>query len=130
MDLINASGTSFPHEDTVELSALKKVFGSKKEDVLAGKISDQLDIKKAGLPMITSNKGNLGNLGIASGLTELVFAVQSMLEGKVSGTGNLKESRDQDLNILKDGEIIEKKDINKILKLSFGQGITSAAIAV
>lgn len=66
---INAHGTSTPHNDRSEATALTKVFG-------------------AGGPPVTATKSVIGHLIGAAGAVEMIAAVQAMRAGEVPPTAN------------------------------------------
>jgi len=65
----------------------------------------------------------------AAGSVELAFTVQAMLENTVPGTVNLQDPIDKDLNFAKHGKH-EKKDIEKVVKISLGFGDNTVALAL
>jgi 3-oxoacyl-[acyl-carrier-protein] synthase II len=67
----------------------------------------------------------------AAGALELSGNLLSFVDGKVHGSKNLKDPDELTggLNLLKDGEVKNNKDINTILNISFGMlGINSCVI--
>ena len=75
VNLINAHGTSTPHNDKGETLAIKKVFGA-----LAGTIPVQ------------STKSMIGHLLGASGAVELIAVIKSIETGMIHPTINQQES--------------------------------------
>ncbi|MFP4415710.1 MAG: beta-ketoacyl-[acyl-carrier-protein] synthase family protein [Chitinispirillaceae bacterium] len=105
IDFIAAHGTATPDNDSAEIQAMKTLFAS--------------------LPPFCSLKRTLGHTLAASGILEAVFAIQAMEHGIVPPTAGFMHTDD---NIGAEPSPGEKKDINNLLKNSFGFGGNNAAV--
>jgi 3-oxoacyl-[acyl-carrier-protein] synthase II len=75
VDYINAHGTSTPHNDVMETSAIKSVFGDHAKTV-----------------QVSSTKSMVGHLLGAAGATEAVFCALATRDGKIPPTINFSEA--------------------------------------
>jgi 3-oxoacyl-[acyl-carrier-protein] synthase II len=110
IDYINAHGTSTPMGDTIELGAVKRLFGDH-----AYKLS------------MSSTKSSMGHaLGAAGGI-EAIFAILAMRDNIAPPTLNLEnpdEGCDIDLVPMK----AKERQINAAVSNSFGFGGTNASL--
>jgi len=112
VDYVNAHGTSTPHNDRTETTAIKAVFGDH-----AKKLS------------INSTKSMIGHLLGASGSLELIATVKSILENKIHPTINYQTpDPDCDLNYTPNNAI--EKTVNVAISNSFGFGGHNGCIVV
>lgn len=110
IDYINAHGTSTPKGDLIELTAVKRFFGTH-----AYKLS------------MSSTKSAIGHLLGAAGSVEAIFTVLAMVDNILPPTLNLEEpdeSCDIDLIPFK----AKERKINFALSNSFGFGGTNASL--
>jgi len=130
VDLISGSGSGYKNEDDIEITALRRVLGSRQEDLTQRKVTDDdhLDLSGAQKVAVNSLKGNLGHLGIASGIAELALTLKAASQGKMLGTANLKKPMVDDINFVLNGTPRDQ-NIDKIVKLSYGHGMNCAAVA-
>lgn len=109
---INAHGTSTPHNDKLETTAIKTVFG-----VAAGRIP------------ISSTKSMIGHLLGSGGAVELVATVLSIRDGKVHPTINLTHPDPEcDLDYIPEGP--RDLDVRVALSNSFGFGGHNATLVI
>ncbi len=109
---INAHGTSTPHNDKLETTAIKTVFGE-----AAGRIP------------ISSTKSMIGHLLGSGGAVELVATVLSIRDGKVHPTINLTHPDPEcDLDYIPEGP--RDLDVRVALSNSFGFGGHNATLVI
>ena len=109
VDYINAHGTSTPVGDTIELAAVREVFG---EDV----------------PRISSTKSLTGHAQGAAGVHEAVFSLLMLEHDFISASANIDEldPEAQDTPIVRVRE--DNAALNCIMSNSFGFGGTNASL--
>ena len=106
---VNAHGTSTQVGDMIELSAVEKLFGSKKN------------------LFMSSNKSAIGHLLGAAGAVEAVFSLKSLETKILPPTLNLDNpSTNTLINLIPHESISEK--IDNIISNSFGFGGTNASL--
>ncbi|MGH6947246.1 MAG: beta-ketoacyl-ACP synthase I [Kiloniellales bacterium] len=110
VDYINAHGTSTPVGDTVELGAIREVFG-------------------ADLPHISSTKSLTGHAQGAAGVQEAIYSLLMLNDGFLAASANI-----EDLDPAAEGMPIlrQRRDdamLNCVLSNSFGFGGTNASLA-
>ena len=109
IEYVNAHGTSTQVGDTVELSAVEKLFGSKKN------------------LFMSSNKSAIGHLLGAAGAVEAVFSFKSLQTKTLPPTLNL-DNPDTDSIINFIPHISISKPVKNIISNSFGFGGTNASL--
>ena len=109
IEYVNAHGTSTQVGDTVELSAVEKLFGSKKD------------------LFMSSNKSAIGHLLGAAGAVEAVFSFKSLQTKTLPPTLNL-DNPDTDSIINLIPHISISKPVKNIISNSFGFGGTNASL--
>ncbi|QJC27740.1 3-oxoacyl-[acyl-carrier-protein] synthase 2 [Anaplasma platys] len=110
IDYINAHGTSTPVGDSVEVTAVKSVFGDH-----AYKLA------------MSSTKSSIGHLLGAAGSVEAVFSVLSMNSGVIPPTLNLHSStEDSGVNLVP--HVAQERKISHVLSNSFGFGGVNASL--
>ena len=110
IDYINAHGTSTKLGDTMEIDAIKEVFG-----------------KHAYNLNISSTKSSTGHLLGAAGAIEAIFSLQAINNDIVPPTINLDNPDDGcDLNLTPN--VCERKKLNYVMSNSFGFGGTNATL--
>jgi 3-oxoacyl-[acyl-carrier-protein] synthase II len=108
---INTHGTATPVGDTVEIIAIKEVFGDYAQQIA-----------------INSTKSMMGHLLGAAGAVELITATLSMYHGKVPPTINLENQDPEcDLPIV---TRTEERDLAAVLSNTFGFGGHNASVIV
>ncbi|MDA8940530.1 hypothetical protein N9H34_00205 [bacterium] len=106
--VFNAHATSTPTGDPIEYDVLKDIF-------LGG--------------FLYSNKGQLGHMMGASGLTELVLGAEAMRRGFIPGNAGLKTPfTDDKYFTLKEKTVTG--EYHRFMKTSFGFGGRAAAVSV
>ena len=106
--VFNAHATSTPTGDPIEYDVLKDIFPG---------------------GFLYSNKGQLGHMMGASGLTELVLGAEAMTRGFIPGNAGLKTPFTDDTHFtLKDTTVTGQYD--RFMKTSFGFGGRAAAVSV
>ena len=109
IEYINAHGTSTVVGDTIELSAVEKLFGSNKN------------------LFMSSNKSAIGHLLGAAGAVEAIFSLKSIQTKTLPPTLNLyNPDNKSDINLIPHESIT--KSIKNIISNSFGFGGTNASI--
>jgi len=112
IDYINAHGTSTPMGDTIELGAVKKLFGEQ-----AYKLS------------MSSTKSSIGHaLGAAGGI-EAIMAILAMNNNIAPPTLNL-DNPDEGCDIDLVPHKAKEREINAVLSNSFGFGGTNASLVM
>ncbi|WP_353684671.1 beta-ketoacyl-[acyl-carrier-protein] synthase family protein [Thermodesulfovibrio sp. 3907-1M] len=112
IDCINAHGTSTVLNDLTETVAIKKVF---KEHAYR-------------IP-ISANKSMIGHMWGAAGVVETIFSVKTIIEGIIPPTINL-ENPDPDCDLDYVPNKARKKEVNTVLKNSFGFGGINASLVL
>lgn len=107
---VNAHATSTPTGDTIELRAIREVFGNRKITV-------------------SSIKGHIGHLLAAAGSVELIATVAAINEAKLPPNLNLTES-DDDEGVVLLRQISEWPRPRTAIVNSFGFGGTNASIVI
>ena len=109
IEYINAHGTSTVVGDTIELSAVEKLFGSNKN------------------LFMSSNKSAIGHLLGAAGAVEAIFSLKSIQTKTLPPTLNLyNPDNKSDINLIPHVSIA--KSVKNIISNSFGFGGTNASI--
>lgn len=112
IEYVNAHGTSTPVGDSIELQAIRKVFGAHASDGL----------------WVSSTKSMTGHLLGAAGGLEAVFSVLALREGVAPPTINLDDPDPEALGLdLVPGEARSRK-LTHILSNSFGFGGTNVSL--
>ncbi len=107
---INAHGTSTPVGDSVEISAIKSVFGD-----------------HAYRMPISSTKSSIGHLLGAAGGVEAIFSILSIRNGVVPPTLNLQNSsEDSNLNLVPLNA--QEHKVSSAMSNSFGFGGVNASL--
>ncbi|HEV2301603.1 MAG TPA: beta-ketoacyl-ACP synthase II [Stellaceae bacterium] len=110
IDYINAHGTSTPLGDTVELSAVKRLFGG-----------------HAYALSMSSTKSAIGHLLGAAGSVEAIYSILAMRDGMVPPTLNLDNpSPDCDIDLV--AKEAKQRKVSCVLSNSFGFGGTNASL--
>jgi 3-oxoacyl-[acyl-carrier-protein] synthase II len=110
IDYINAHGTSTPLGDTIELGAVKRLFGE-----------DAYNLS------MSSTKSSIGHLLGAAGGVEAIFAVLAMADNVAPPTLNLENpSEGCDIDLV--AKQAKERDIKAVLSNSFGFGGTNASL--
>lgn len=110
VDYINAHGTSTPVGDTIELAAVREVFG-------------------ADFPPISSTKALTGHAQGAAGVHEAIYSLLMLDKDFITASANI-----EDLDPEAEGapivrERIDNAGLNCVLSNSFGFGGTNASLA-
>ncbi len=110
VDYINAHGTSTPVGDTIELGAVREVFG-------------------ADLPRISSTKSLTGHAQGAAGVHEAIYSLLMMEQGFIAASANIEEVDPEaaDFPIVRCLEADLQLDC--VISNSFGFGGTNATLA-
>ena len=111
VDYINTHGTSTPIGDTVELKAIKKVFG-------------------ADLPKINSTKSLTGHALGAAGVNEAIYSLLMMEHKFIAASANIDEldPEGEGMPIVRERE--DGVELNCVVSNSFGFGGTNASLAL
>jgi 3-oxoacyl-[acyl-carrier-protein] synthase II len=110
IDYVNAHGTSTPLGDEIELRAVERVMGNRKD----------------GLAM-SSTKSSIGHLLGAAGAVEAIFSILAMRDNICPPTLNLDNpSVETAIDLVP--KVARKKEINTVLSNSFGFGGTNASL--
>lgn len=110
VDYINAHGTSTPKGDTIEVNAIKTLFGEH-----AYKLA------------VTSTKGATGHMMGAGGITETIACVKAIQDGIIPPTLNLTEADPEcDLDFVPC--TARKQEINIAMSNAFGFGGQNSSI--
>jgi 3-oxoacyl-[acyl-carrier-protein] synthase II len=110
VDYINAHGTSTPKGDTIEVNAIKKLFGEH-----AYKLA------------VTSTKGSTGHMMGAGGITETIACVKAIQDGIIPPTLNLADADPEcDLDFVP--ETARKADVQIAMSNAFGFGGQNSSI--
>ena len=109
IEYVNAHGTSTQVGDTIELSAVEKLFGSNKN------------------LFMSSNKSAIGHLLGAAGAVEAVFSLKSIQTKTLPPTLNL-DNPDTESNINLIPHVSISKSVKNIISNSFGFGGTNASL--
>ncbi|CAH1104269.1 unnamed protein product [Psylliodes chrysocephalus] len=109
---VNAHATSTPIGDTIEVKAIKSLFGDFCKNIA-----------------VSSTKGAHGHLLGAAGNLESVFTIKALEEGILPPTANLENIEDSDINFVPISSQKWKKCDRRIaLKNAFGFGGTNASL--
>lgn len=109
IDYINTHGTSTPVGDTIELKAIKEVFG---EDI----------------PRISSTKSMTGHAQGAAGVTEAIYTLLMMDEGFIAPSINISTLDPEAEGIPVVANKAQEAEINYALSNSFGFGGTNCSL--
>lgn len=112
IDCINAHGTSTVLNDLTETVAIKKVFREHAYRI-----------------PISANKSMIGHMWGAAGVVETIFSVKTIIEGIIPPTINL-ENPDPDCDLDYVPNKARKKEVNTVLKNSFGFGGINASLVL
>ena len=106
---VNAHGTATPKGDSVEIQAIKNVFGSH-------------------LPVVSSTKGATGHMMGAGGITEVIICVKAIETGIIPPTINLSQPDDNEIDFVPN----KAKSISVEIAMSnaFGFGGQNSSIIV
>ncbi len=107
IDWISAHGTGTPDNDRAEISAMKKLFPT--------------------LPAFSSLKGAIGHTLAASGAVEAVYAIEALRNGYIPKSVGFSKV-DPDIN--ESPSTGESKELNHILKNSFGFGGNNGSLVI
>ncbi len=110
IDYINAHGTSTPVGDTIELNAVREVFG-------------------ADLPRISSTKSLTGHAQGAAGVQEAIYTLLMMEHGFVAASANIEEIDPEAVDFPIVRTVEENVQLDCVLSNSFGFGGTNATLA-
>lgn len=108
---INAHGTATNKGDTVETSAIKKVFCDK-------------------LPYVSSTKGATGHMMGAGGITEVISCIKAIETGIIPPTINLNEVDPECAGIDFVANTAKKADISYAMSNAFGFGGQNSSVIV
>lgn len=109
IDYINTHGTSTPVGDTIELKAIKEVFG---EDI----------------PRISSTKSMTGHAQGAAGVTEAIYTLLMMNEGFIAPSINISTLDPEAEGVPVVANKAQEAEINYALSNSFGFGGTNCSL--
>jgi 3-oxoacyl-[acyl-carrier-protein] synthase II len=110
IDYINAHGTSTPMGDTIEVGAVKRLFG-----------------EHAYTLSMSSTKSSIGHLLGAAGSVEAIFSLLAMRDSVVPPTINLDNPADGcDIDLV--AHVAKEKKVRYALSNSFGFGGTNASL--
>ncbi len=109
VDYINAHGTSTPVGDTIELAAVREVFGRD-------------------MPRISSTKSLTGHAQGAAGVHEAIFSLLMLQNGFVAASANIDEldPAAEGMPIVRTRE--DNAQLNCVMSNSFGFGGTNASL--
>ncbi|MDF2094556.1 beta-ketoacyl-ACP synthase I [Aquibaculum arenosum] len=110
VDYINAHGTSTPVGDSVELRAIKEVFGAK-------------------APKVSSTKSMTGHAQGAAGVTEAIYTLLMMKEGFIAPSINIVNPDPEAEGVPIVANNAEDARIDCALSNSFGFGGTNCSLA-
>ncbi|WP_366555712.1 beta-ketoacyl-ACP synthase I [Aquibaculum sediminis] len=110
VDYINAHGTSTPVGDSVELRAIKEVFGAK-------------------APKVSSTKSMTGHAQGAAGVTEAIYTLLMMKEGFIAPSINIATPDPEAEGVPIVANNAEDARIDCALSNSFGFGGTNCSLA-
>ncbi|MFQ6018056.1 MAG: beta-ketoacyl-ACP synthase I [Kiloniellaceae bacterium] len=110
IDYINAHGTSTPVGDTIELAAVKEVFGAE-------------------VPRISSTKSLAGHAQGAAGVQEAIYALLMLEHDFVAASANIEDldPEAEGVPIVRERE--DNAGLNCVVSNSFGFGGTNATLA-
>lgn len=111
VDYINAHGTSTPMGDDIEVTAVKRLFGSAVDTV-----------------SMSSTKSSIGHLLGAAGAVEAIFALKAIETNTIPPTLNLDNPSEPCLGIDLVPHTAKDKTVNTVLSNSFGFGGTNASL--
>lgn len=104
IDYVNAHGTGTKLNDYIETLVIKKVFGSKANDI-----------------PVSSNKSMMGHLLGGAGAVEFIASILSIRHSLITPTINFL-SRDDGMDLNYVPNKAQKNDVKKVLSNSFGFG--------
>lgn len=111
---VNAHATSTPMGDTIEIKAIKTLFGEYCKDLA-----------------VSSTKGAHGHLLGAAGNLETIFTVKGVEEGILPPTVNLEDVEDDEINFVPvKSQMWCSKNRRIALKNAFGFGGTNACLCI
>jgi 3-oxoacyl-[acyl-carrier-protein] synthase-1 len=110
IDYINAHGTSTPVGDTVELAAIREVFG-------------------ADIPCISSTKSLTGHAQGAAGVQEAIYSLLMLKEGFIAASANIENLDPAAEGIPIVRELDTTTPLECVVSNSFGFGGTNASLA-
>jgi 3-oxoacyl-[acyl-carrier-protein] synthase-1 len=110
IDYVNAHGTSTPVGDTIELGAMREVFG-------------------ADLPRISSTKSLTGHAQGAAGVQEAIYSLLMMDRGFLAASANIEELDPEAAGFPILRERDDDPNLDCVLSNSFGFGGTNASLA-
>ncbi|HSR70762.1 MAG TPA: beta-ketoacyl-ACP synthase I [Kiloniellales bacterium] len=110
IEYINAHGTSTPVGDTVELGAVRAVFGAE-------------------VPRISSTKSLTGHAQGAAGVHEAIYSLLMLEHDFVSASANIEELDPEAEGIPIVRERVDQAGLDCVLSNSFGFGGTNASLA-
>ena len=110
VDYVNAHGTSTPVGDTVELRAMKEVFGDR-------------------LPRINSTKSLTGHAQGAAGVNEAIYSLLMMDNDFIAASANIEDPdpEAEGMPVLRERE--DNAQLNCVISNSFGFGGTNCTLA-
>lgn len=111
INYVNAHGTSTKLGDTMEIDAIKRVFGEHVHKI-----------------NISSTKSATGHLLGAAGAIEAIFSLKSAQDNIVPPTLNLDNPDDEFININLTSKVAQYKHIDYVMSNSFGFGGTNGTL--
>jgi 3-oxoacyl-[acyl-carrier-protein] synthase-1 len=111
VDYINTHGTSTPIGDTVELKAIREVFGSD-------------------LPRINSTKSLTGHALGAAGVNEAIYSLLMMEHNFIAASANIDELDPEASGMPVVRERLDDVELNCVMSNSFGFGGTNACLTL
>ncbi len=111
IDYINTHGTSTPLGDDIELTAIRRLFGTQVEKTA-----------------LSSTKSAIGHLLGAAGAVEAIYSVKSIETGIIPPTLNLEDPSDLAKGINLVPHKAQERPVHRALSNSFGFGGTNACL--
>ena len=110
VDYVNTHGTSTPVGDTIELRALKEVFGER-------------------MPRINSTKSLTGHAQGAAGVNEAIYSLLMMDNDFIAASANIEDAdpEAEGMPVLRERE--DNAQLNCVISNSFGFGGTNCTLA-